>query len=427
MKKLFLLVIPMITIFTQSNYSKNIVVIGASAAGTAVVKELTAQKFGGKITWIADQTDNPYKKTQIDSFLEGTKSEQDISIYDTAKLPRNVTLLLGKKVTEIKPQSHTILLDDGTCIPYDTLFLGIGISLHVPDEYKGIAGVFPFNTLSDSKAIKAYINDHVVNHAVVVGLGITGIEVCDVLSKKDIYIHAIEKNKSLLHHYIPQDASDFLKRHLHDSLSLHLGTKVARIETHHGHVKGIILDDGTYITCELVIFTTGGMLSSSLLTHAGITAKHGGIIVDEHLQTNVPDIYAGGDCILIKDLATGTLKRSGKWKEAEAQGKIAAHTMLGHNQTYPGAKFMYGTHFFDINFQSYGHVKHLPEQFDVTNYTDNKTYFHSFIRLNNILKGYVILDSHELTDRDLLKTAVDEGYVLSDDDLKTLSNKRVKK
>jgi NAD(P)H-nitrite reductase large subunit len=429
MKKLFsfwLIIMTLLSIHLNS-YSKHIVVVGTSAAGTAVVKELTAQKFDGKITWIAAQTDAPYKKTQIDSFLEGTKSEKDISIYDTKTLPKNVTLLLGKRVIEIKPNTRTLVLDDGKQVHYDALFLGVGISLHVPEEYKEIAGVFPFNTLSDAKAIKEYIDDHIVNHAVVVGLGITGMEVCDVIAKKGIHVEGVEKNQSLLHHYIPQEASNFLRHHLQDTMSLHLSTKIARIETNHGHVTGVRLDNETFIPCELIIFTTGGSTELPLLTSAGITIKHGGILVDEHLRTHVPDIYAGGDCILVTDLATGTLRRSGKWKEAEEQGKIAAHTMLGQNRTYRGSKFMYGTHFFGLNFQSYGKVQNLPEDFKATQCTDNKTYYHLFIRQNGILRGYVILDTHELADRDLLKKAVEEKMAISDDELKRISAQRTKK
>lgn len=98
MKKLLSIFIFLtLTMTTQQIKSKNIVVIGASASGTAVVKELLHNKFSGTITWIAAETDQPYKKTQIDSFLEGTKSQEAITIFDTSSLPANVKLLLGKK------------------------------------------------------------------------------------------------------------------------------------------------------------------------------------------------------------------------------------------------------------------------------------------------------------------------------------------
>ncbi len=404
---------------TSTLSCKTIIVIGASAAGSSAVKELIAMKYDGKIIWIASQKENPYKTTQLKSYLEGTKSEKDLSTYDITLLPANVTLLLGKKVTTIASYKKSITLDDNTTLPYDQLLLAHGTQLTIPQAFTGISGVFAYHTLEHAQDIKAYCKEKTISNAVIVGLGITGLELAHVLSSKQIHIHAIDKNKQIMSNYIPQQASDFLLSATPSTITFHLSTKIEAIESHKGHVTGVTLTNGKKIPCELVVFTTGSAVDTSLLHDTAIEIKDGGIVVNEHMQTKQPSLYAAGDCTRITDLSTGLLKRSRKWKDAEEQGKIAAQTLMGKDAEYKGSRFFVGSHFLGFNFQMYGSVEHKE-----TNilYTDNKHYYHLFNVKNGMIQGYVVLDKHELSNKTFLKESIEQQKPITFENLKSLSN-----
>jgi NAD(P)H-nitrite reductase large subunit len=397
-----------------------LVVIGASAAGTGVIKELAKRKFQGEVLWLADQTEQPYKTTQLKSILDGAKSVQEISTIDLTSLPSHIHLRLGIRVVKIDPLKQNVFLEDGAIVPYSGLFLGIGMNQDVPEEYrlKGVEGIFSFNNLNQAIAIKNYSKKKALDTAIVVGLGLNGLEVANVFVKHGIKVHAVEKNSRVLHNLTDSEGALFLQAAMSSHVNFHFNTSIKQIEHENNQVKSVILTDGTKITSCMVIFTIGGRPSSEWLKNTGLAFENGYLVVDTHLKTTVPSIYAGGDGVAITDLATGKLRRSCKWHDGEEQGKSAARNMLGESAEYTGSLFTMHSKFFGFSFISCGSIA-SPTHYERIVFR-GAGFYHLFLRDNAILKGFLLIDKHAKVNRALLTKLMKQKSPVSLDELSML-------
>jgi NAD(P)H-nitrite reductase large subunit len=139
----------------------------------------------------------------------------------------------------------------------------------------------------------------------------------------------------------------------------------------------------------MVICATGLRPASALATDAGIATHQGGIVVNEHMQTNDPHIYAGGDVIMVKDQVTGTLHASCTWPDAMMQGLFAANAIAGKPRSYPGVMTISTSAFFGVKFATYG-MKNLP-QGSTSVIKQGSDFYHQFIIQNDLLIGFVLI------------------------------------
>lgn len=370
-----------------------LVIVGASAAGVAAVKNLLERNYSGEIVWIADQHEDPYLTTKIPYILEGSKSLDDISIFDMKNLPSNVTPMFGKRLVQIKPDEHVVELNDGQSIPYKKLLLAIGLQYKIPLEFvaQQIKGLFMFGRVADIQTIEAYLQDHDVKNAVVVGFGLTGADTIDGLVQRGIEIDIVQRGERLLDRYLNNEAEKIVRDDLEgNGIQIHAPATVKSIiPDTNDCLQSVVLSDGTQLACDMIIFTTGLALQEKLLNDAGIKIQDDGILVDQSMQTSKPDIFAAGDCVLITDLATGKLRRSAKWPEAEAQGAIAAESMCGASAIYKGSPFIFGVRFLNTFAMSCGPIAQSDsENSQKIIKRDGKSYS-LFLLKENTLKGFL--------------------------------------
>ena len=222
-------------------------------------------------------------------------------------------------------------------LPYDKLVLATGGSPIVP-ALPGIdlQHVFTIRTIGDGMAIKTYISDERAKRAVIVGGGYIGMEMSETLRKRGLEVTVIEKMDRVLG-TMDTEITDIVEAKLAaEGVELHKETTVKGFEGEKGAVRRVITDRGSFDT-DLVLLAVGARPNTELAQGAGIElGARGAIAVDEHLRTNVPEIFAAGDCAETLHLVTCKKVYIPLGTTANKQGRIAGENVAGLETVFEG-------------------------------------------------------------------------------------------
>jgi NAD(P)H-nitrite reductase large subunit len=156
------------------------------------------------------------------------------------------------------------------------------------------------------------------------------------------------------------------------------------------YVQEVILSDGVRIPADMVIFAIGARLNTGILVQTGAVLYNRGVVVDDYMKTSLPDVYAGGDIVQVKNKLDGSFIQSCMWPDAMMQGMIAAHNMADIDRQYPGAVIVTSSTFFDIKFASCGPIA-TPPKFYESVVKKGKGYYYQYLLHKNILKGFLLI------------------------------------
>ena len=218
---------------------------------------------------------------------------------------------------------------------YDKLVLSPGASPIVPNmEIQHPEHVFTLRNIPDTFKIKDYLNSHNPRTAAVIGGGYIGLEMADNLCRLGLEVSVIEAASHVIAS-LDEDMSHELQNHLRSKgLDLHLGSMAQRIDR-----DQVILSDGREIPADMVILSIGVRPETGFLKDSGIAlGSRGEILVDEYLQTNVPDVYAVGDAIGVKSFGTGADAVIPLAGPANKQARIVADNLCGEKKAYHGTQ-----------------------------------------------------------------------------------------
>ncbi|MGI5904759.1 MAG: FAD-dependent oxidoreductase [Candidatus Pararuminococcus gallinarum] len=218
---------------------------------------------------------------------------------------------------------------------YDKLILSPGASPIVPNmEIQHPEHVFTLRNIPDTFKIKDYLNSHNPRTAAVIGGGYIGLEMADNLCRLGLEVSVIEAASHVIAS-LDEDMSHELQNHLRSKgLDLHLGSMAQRIDR-----DQVILSDGREIPADMVILSIGVRPETGFLKDSGIAlGSRGEILVDEYLQTNVPDVYAVGDAIGVKSFGTGAGAIIPLAGPANKQARIVADNLCGEKKAYHGTQ-----------------------------------------------------------------------------------------
>jgi phenylglyoxylate dehydrogenase epsilon subunit len=384
---------------------KTHIIIGTSAAGIGVLNKLRALDPLSTIICISDEKELPYNKCNLADYMSGIKNEAAVFTRPIDFFSANkIDLRLGKKVIAIKPDQRCVMLDDGQQLSYNTLFLGLGSAVPTPpieckfdktsfkfsDSSCDIThkGIFVFHTLADVNTILAFVAKHQAKNAIVVGAGLSGLECADALSAQGLNVTVIEKGNQVLSRQVDKQGSDLIEQYMKaKSVTLLKEESVVSIQGNE-RVQQISLASGTTLPADIVIVATGLKPRSTLAIESGIVTSEGYIVTDDFLTTNVPTIWAGGDCIMIKNQLTGGLMPSCTWSDAMLQGSIAAHGMAGQSKAYPGATIISSSSFFGIQFVTCGSINDEAEKYIIKR---GEGFYKKLMVNDGYLKGFLLV------------------------------------
>lgn len=350
---------------------RHIVIIGNGIAGITAAREL---RKGGddQITVISSETDHHFSRTALMYIYMGHMTYAHTKPYEDWFWTKNRINLLRAHVTTIdldKKNLTTNSLDGAEkTLTYDVLVLAVGSSPNRPGvlqtNLRGLQGLYGMPDLEQMEALTdAKQSGTSVNRAVVIGGGLIGIELCEMLLSRAIPVSFLVREASFWRSVLPTEESAMINRHIRaHHVDLQLETEV--VEVHDdgtGRVGGITTKAGERIDCQFVGVSVGVSANIDWLRNTALETDRG-ILVDTYLATNVPDVYAIGDCVQHRTPPPGRKPTEQIWYTGRIMGETLAKTLLGQKTAYEPGVFFNSAKFFDIEYQTYGDVPaNLPD------------------------------------------------------------------
>ena len=315
------------------------VIIGGVAAGTKTAAKLKRECPQEHVTLYTKGSAISYAGCGLPYYVGGVIQSEDALIVNT---PQKFSLLTGVEVhtnceiTRVDPQAHTVRTLGGEEISYDRLVLAVGAEPVVPPvEGVTLPGVFTVRTPQDAVSIRSYVQTHSCRQAVVVGGGFIGLEMAENLQQQGLNVTLMDMAPQLMPNLLDPEMADYLRRRLlKTGLRVLTGTALQGISGT-DRVQSVETPGGK-LPADLVILAVGIRPATKFLNDSGLQMDRGAIVTNSRHETNLPDIYAVGDCALVHNRITGRQQWSAMGSTANIAGRNLALGLSGAGSDYPG-------------------------------------------------------------------------------------------
>ncbi len=375
------------------------VIIGASAAGIAAVEGIRKVDLVGTITVITEEACAHYSKPMISDLVSGKADIQKMKCKtDNFWKENNAEARMSKKAVSLNLSDKTVNLEDGEKIVYEKLLLATGGKPFVPKmEGQDKDGVFTFTNISDAQRLAAKIDSIHAKSAVVIGAGLIGISVTEALMKRGLKVTVVELQEKILSLLLDSKASDIVEAIIRKAgVDFATGQSVQKIvgrPDNDGAVGAVILTKGDQLACDLVIVAIGVIPRTELVL--GTTVKiNRGIVVDNFMQTNVPDVYATGDVAEAYDFILNQNRLLPLWPLAVLEGRVAGYNMAGKKTSYEGGTNMSSLKYFGIPIVSIGlaNPKDDPTLEILVKLDAENNVYKKLVLKNNVIVGLTLVN-----------------------------------
>ena len=317
----------------------NIVVIGGVAAGTKAAAKLLRQDRTAQVTVYTKSTDISYAGCGLPYYVGGDIETRDELIVNTPERYMGLTgaqVKTGMEATKVDPAAKTVTFASGEVVSYDKLVIATGAAPFVPNvPGKDLPGVFTMRTLDDAIGLRSYVDENKCRSAVVVGAGFIGLEIAENLLKKGLKVTVVDMASQVMPNLFDAEVADYIRRQLQAKgirvvtgagLEMVLGgEKATGIRTAVGGFEG-----------DVVVMAIGVRPATAFLNDSGVEMFKGTIVVDKFQKTNLPDIYAVGDCAMVYNRLTGKGQWSAMGSTANITGRLLAKNLTGEAAPYGG-------------------------------------------------------------------------------------------
>ncbi len=321
-----------------------VLVIGGVAAGTKTAAKLKREDRSIEVTVISKDKDISYAGCGLPYYVGGMIEEPGELIVNTPEkyaALTGVTVLTGKEAIRLDVASKSVAVKDVATgeeemLGYDKLVISVGASPAVPPvKGMGLSGVFTMRTPDDAIRVRDYVQDNGVKKAVVVGAGFIGLEMAENLQQQGLAVTVIDFASQILPNILDEEMAVYGKKHLlKKGIRVITGTKAEEIVGEEC-VSAVKTSAGT-LSCSLLIMAAGIRPNTAFLEGSGLEMNRGTILVDKTMKTNLPDIYAAGDCVQVTSRITGKGQWSPMGSSANLEGRTLAQVMAGAQKEYPG-------------------------------------------------------------------------------------------
>ena len=309
------------------------VIIGAGVAGFAAVEAIRSVDKISEIVMISDDPNGFYSKPGLAYYLTG-------ELHDKALFPRtkddykklNFNYISGR-VTHILRADHALIIDGKMRLTYNKLLIAVGARA-TPLEVPGseLDGVVKLDHLNDAKNIIKHARKG--KTAIVVGGGITALELTEGLRSRGMNVNYLLRGDRYWSNVLDQHESKVVEHRLQEEgVNLIYNAELQEIMGRNGRMNSVRLQDGRMIKADMVAYAVGIRPCLELVKQANFALDRG-ILVDEHLQTNDPDVFAAGDVAQVYDPLTGHSVLDSLWNPAREQGNAAGLNMAGRKTAY---------------------------------------------------------------------------------------------
>ena len=333
------------------------VIIGDGIAGSSAAETIREADPDADITVITEEGEALYNRILIKEFAKGKLPAAPVSIHDPDWYEeRDIDLELNTVVTSVDTDDKAVHTHEGDVYEYDKLLVATGgTPTQLPVDNSDAEGVHHFWTFEDARAIKE--NAERADKGVVVGAGLLGIDLAAICGAQGIDAHYLMRGNAWWRYALSEEGAEIIHEALRDvGVTPVFDSGVDHFETDdEGHVTAAVDPNGERFEAEFAGVAIGLNFNTEFLRGSGIETDNG-IVVDEHMQTNVEDVYAAGDITQFHDVILGERAQNGAWGSAKEQGSIAGANMAadGPEETFEWVSSYSITHF-GFPFLSFGH------------------------------------------------------------------------
>ncbi|TWH72754.1 NAD(P)/FAD-dependent oxidoreductase [Modestobacter roseus] len=309
---------------------QHVVVIGAGHAGVQVAESLRTGGHDGRVTLVGDEDALPYQRPPLSKdFLAPGDTAEPLPLRGARFYAENgIDLRTGVTATVLDRRRRTVVLDDGDELHYSALVLATGAANRtLAVTGSDLAGVHDLRTLADAERLRADLEQ--ARSAAVVGAGFIGLEFAAAARARGLAVTVLETTDRPMGRALTADMSTHLAdAHRAMGSDLRLGEGLAGIRGRDGRVTGLVSGAGAEYAADVVLIGVGVRPRDELATAAGLVVDDG-IVVDAHLRTSDPDVYAIGDCASFPIPGLGGRRRLESVQNATDQGRHVAQQILG--------------------------------------------------------------------------------------------------
>jgi 3-phenylpropionate/trans-cinnamate dioxygenase ferredoxin reductase subunit len=342
------------------------VLVGGGGAGSAAAEAIRKIDSQGSILLVGLEHSRPYIRPALSKeYLRGQTSRLEIAADPVGwYAEQNIELRTGRRAAHLDTARRTLTLDNGAEVSFNKLLLATGASpkpLRIPGA--DLPNVFYLRTIDDCDRLhhaidkakaegRPHPNSASRGRAVVIGNGLLAVELAASLNQIGLYVQLVVGRSYPWGKIAGENAGKFIARYLENrGVTVHAGIAPLRLEGD-GRVQRVVTSDGQSVDADFVVAAHGIVVNRELLRGTPIAAEKA-ILVDQRCRTNVPDIYAAGDCAAILDPLFAKHRLLDHWDSARVTGALAGANMAGADVQYDTVNSFY-SEVFDLKLCAWG-------------------------------------------------------------------------
>lgn len=338
--------------------NRHVVIIGNGISGVTLARHLRKMDSGVRITLISGESKYFFSRTALMYVFMGHMKFEHTQPYENHFWEKNRIELKEGWVEKVDFENKSLIFSSGEKMPYDSLVIATGSK---PNKFgwpgQDLIGVQGLYSKQDLELMEANTQGG-IQRAVIVGGGLIGIEMAEMLAYKKIPVTFLVRESGFWNNILPEKESELVGRHiLEHHIDLRLETELKEIlPDSNGRVSEIVTTNGEKIACQFVGLTAGVSPAIDFLRNTDLQVNRG-VKVDEYFRTNQPDVYAIGDCAEFEKAPAADRRMIEQvWYTGRMHGETLAHNLCKTPVPYRPGVWFNSAKFLDIEYQTYGVV-----------------------------------------------------------------------
>lgn len=375
------------------NKNLHVVIIGNGISGVTCARHLRKMDPKVRITIVSGESKYFFSRTALMYVFMGHMKFEHTQPYENHFWEKNRIELKEEWVEKVDFSSKLVGFSSGEALSYDSLVIATGSKPNKfgwpGQESVGVQGLY---SKQDLELMEANTQGD-VKRAVIVGGGLIGIEMAEMLAYKKIPVTFLVRESGFWNNILPKEESDLVGRHIREHhIDLRLGTELKEILAgSDNRVSAIVTSKGEKIDCQFVGLTAGVSPNIDFLRNTELAVNRG-VKVDEFFRTNLPDVYSIGDCAEFEKAPAADRRPIEQvWYTGRMHGETLAHNLCKTPVPYRPGVWFNSAKFLDIEYQTYGTVPALWDESQFKSFywehSGGKVAFRMLMDLDGIIQG----------------------------------------
>ena len=346
--------------------------IGGGLASSSAAQAIRERDSHGALMIVGQEINRPYHRPPLSKdYLRRESSREALGALEANWFTEHdVILRTGRRAARLDTGRNAVTLDNAEEIVFDRLLIATGAApapLTIPGSH--LPNVFYVRTIEDIERLhhaidkaKAEGQPHARGRgrAAIIGGGFLGVELAASLTTMGLAVDLISGSAHPWHKFAGESTGNFLTHYLQNhGVTVHSGHRPTRLDGD-GRVQRVVLSESQTIPCDFVIPAVGITIPRDLLRGTPIAAEKA-ILVDDHCRTNLPNIYAAGDCAAVFDPRFGKHRILDHWDNAQVTGKLAGANMAGDDIAYTAVNYFFSD-VFTLSISAWGEAKQVDRR-----------------------------------------------------------------